>query len=91
MATVPYMDEPELIRLRAMTALWMADLHEDCAYMVKTYDNQVSDPLVEQNNMSQSPQEERTSQKKEHLHEAGLERDKAQEFLSKLEGRAETS
>ena len=30
MGSLPYMDEPELIRLRAMVDLWMADLYETC-------------------------------------------------------------
>ncbi|KIW66584.1 hypothetical protein PV04_05904 [Phialophora macrospora] len=88
MATVPYMDEPELIRLRAMVALWVADLHEDCAFVAKNDDSRAADGLLEQHDLPQSAEEERTSRQNEHLREAGLARDMAQELLSKLRGRA---
>ncbi|KAJ9606946.1 hypothetical protein H2200_008957 [Cladophialophora chaetospira] len=86
MATVPYMDELEFIRLRAMVALWVADLHSDCASMAKKIDTQLHDSLVEQNSMSPSPQQQQVSQANEHLLEAGRSRDKARELLVKLEG-----
>ncbi len=88
MATVPYMDEPELIRLRANVALWAADLHEDCALIAESNENQVRHSSVSQKSASRSPEEEPTPRYSEHLHEAGLARDMAQEMLSKLEGRA---
>ena len=89
MATVPYMDEPELIRLRAMVALWVADLHNDCAMITKSQGNQVREPLLPQNGAPQSTEEEQTSRYEysQHLREAGLARDVAQELLSRLEDR----
>ncbi|KAI1619099.1 hypothetical protein EDD36DRAFT_50242 [Exophiala viscosa] len=49
MASLPYRDEPELIRLRAMVALWIADLHEDSRQSFNLHDDEVSniasDPL----------------------------------------------
>ncbi|ETI27513.1 hypothetical protein G647_09704 [Cladophialophora carrionii CBS 160.54] len=88
MATVPYMDEPELIRLRAMVALWTADLHEDCAYIVKNNDPQASDDFAEQHGLPLLPEEEQASRENEHLSEAGLARDRARELLSRLGGHA---
>ncbi|EXJ58114.1 hypothetical protein A1O7_05538 [Cladophialophora yegresii CBS 114405] len=87
-ATVPYMDEPELIRLRAMVALWIADLHEDCAYMVKSNDPQASDGFSERHGLPLLAEEEQMSREDEHLSEAGLARDRARELLSKLGGHA---
>jgi len=78
MATVPYIDEPELIRLRAMVSLWQADLHEDCAYMDESIGVEVSDPIPGPNEQSLLPG------KNEHMQEAVSARDKAQELLSKL-------
>ncbi|KIV89599.1 hypothetical protein PV10_06985 [Exophiala mesophila] len=42
MSTLPYMDEPELIRLRAMVDLWIADLYETCG-VFPAPDDQLSD------------------------------------------------
>ncbi|KAK4939999.1 hypothetical protein LTR10_019851 [Elasticomyces elasticus] len=43
MASLPYRDEPELIRLRAMVALWMADLYEDSRLHFSLHNDEVSD------------------------------------------------
>jgi hypothetical protein len=88
MASVPYMDEPELIRLRAMVALWIADLHEDCAFMAKDNDSRAGDGLLEEHDPPRLAEEERISWQNEHLRDAGLARDMAEELLSKLRGRA---
>ena len=88
MATVPYMDERELIRLCAMVALWKADLHEDCALLVNTYGSPVSDAPHRPEGIVGSIGQKQSTLENEHLQKANLARDKARELFSKLEGQA---
>ncbi|OAL39406.1 hypothetical protein AYO20_01276 [Fonsecaea nubica] len=85
MATVPYMDEPELIRLRAMVALWIADLHEDCAYLGRLDGLDAVDMPLDQFHAAPSPITHQPSDQDEHSREAARARDKAQDLLSRLE------
>ncbi|KIW32829.1 uncharacterized protein PV07_04347 [Cladophialophora immunda] len=88
MATVPYMDEPELIRLRAMVALWVADLHDDCAHLTRLGDLEAVDMPLDPNTPSPALNEDHPSAPNEHRREAARARDKAQDLLSRLESEA---
>lgn len=78
MTSLPYMDEPELIRLRAMVDLWLADLYETChAFAVPL--EQVSDT----NSQDPYEQDDRTP---DYFHLAQQSRERAQTRLTKLEG-----
>lgn len=79
MISLPYMDEPELIRLRAMVDLWLADLYETChAFAVPL--EQVSDT----NSQDPYDQDDTTP---DYFHLAQQSRERAQTRLTKLEGR----
>ncbi|EXJ90520.1 hypothetical protein A1O1_03623 [Capronia coronata CBS 617.96] len=78
MATLPYMDEPELIRLRAMVALWTADLHDYISDDQRDPEQQVFSDLA-------GEPDDATS-RREHAREADLARDLARELLARLEG-----
>ncbi|OAP59986.1 hypothetical protein AYL99_04988 [Fonsecaea erecta] len=88
MATVPYMDEPELIRLRAMVALWVADLHEDCAYLSSLGDVKAVDMSLDPGSPVAPLHEDQPADHDEHRREAARARDKAHDLLSRLEGEA---
>lgn len=90
MATMPYADEPELIRLRAMVALWVADLNEACVRIAAPLDQVRA--LSDSNASPSSPlfdedQSSMTRPGQGHEHEAALARDYARGLLSRLEGR----
>jgi hypothetical protein len=87
MATVPFMDEPEFIRLRSMAAFWIADLHHECALLFR-HNHQVGDMLLGQDGVAILLEGEQRERFDEHEREATLGRVKARELLSKLEGRA---
>ncbi|KAK5047256.1 hypothetical protein LTR84_006778 [Exophiala bonariae] len=76
MTTLPYMDEPELIRLRAMVDLWLADLYETCHAFAVPLD-QVSDT-----NSLDLP---------DYFHLAQQSRERAQARLIILEGQPNSS
>ncbi|KIY00602.1 uncharacterized protein Z520_03265 [Fonsecaea multimorphosa CBS 102226] len=91
MATVPYMDEPELIRLRAMVALWAADLHEDCAYLSRVGGVNSVDMSLDPDSPTAPLNDDQSSQASdhdEHRREAARARDKARDLLSRLESEA---
>lgn len=75
MASVPFMDEPELIRLRAMVALWIADLHEKCALRSAPTNDQVSSIAVDSDPSSCSSR---------HVREAAEARDRARGLVARL-------
>lgn len=74
MATVPFMDEPELIRLGAMVSLWVSDLHKECANLGHDGGFQTHDSAPELDLDMEG-----------HLGEARIARDKAKELFSRLE------
>lgn len=78
MASIPYMDEPELIRLRAMVDLWLADLYETC-YAFDLPLEQVSDSDSQDHPEQKDPTTD-------YVHLAQQSRERAQARLSKLEG-----
>ncbi|KIW91815.1 uncharacterized protein Z519_07785 [Cladophialophora bantiana CBS 173.52] len=88
MATVPYMDEAELIRLRAMVALWIADLHKDCARAGRLGDLDAGGAPLDQDSPALSSNQDLRADQKEHIREAARARDKAQDLLSRLESQA---
>ena len=83
MTTLPYMDEPELIRLRAMVDLWLADLYETCHASTLPLD-QVSNT----NSHHHYGLEDTTP---DYLHLAQQSRGRAQTRLVKLEGQPNSS
>ncbi|KEF58882.1 uncharacterized protein A1O9_03725 [Exophiala aquamarina CBS 119918] len=86
MASIPYMDEPELIRLRAMVGLWLADLYETChAFAVPL--EQVSDS----DDYSQDRPEQQQDTGPDYIRLAQESRARAQVLLSKLAGRPTSS
>jgi len=90
MASLPYRDEPELIRLRAMVALWIADLYEDSRRFFSLHDDEVSDisrdPLDD--NLSFPLEMEGSSRwaDVDPTNEAVKARDLAGELLARLNG-----
>ena len=84
MASVPYMDEPELIRLRAMVDLWLGDLYEACSLFALPLD-QVSDLDDNENILDQK------TPSTDYSHLASQMRESALQWLSKLEGRPRNS
>ncbi|EXJ69008.1 uncharacterized protein A1O5_07943 [Cladophialophora psammophila CBS 110553] len=88
MATVPCMDEAELIRLRAMVALWIADLHKDCACACRLGDLDAGGTPLDQDSPALSPNQDLRADQKEHIREAARARDRAQDLLSRLESQA---
>ncbi|KAL6244570.1 hypothetical protein RBB50_008812 [Rhinocladiella similis] len=85
MASLPYKDEPELIRLRAMVALWVADLH---GVMMNSQRNPVgisNDDYPGERLLSPSPTEAQ-GWAENHSYEAMKARDVAEELLARLRG-----
>lgn len=78
MATLPYMDEPELIRLRAMVALWIADLHDDVGSMQTTLDPDAFS--------GRSNELDAETSRSEHAREASRARDFARDLVERLAG-----
>ncbi|KIW55878.1 hypothetical protein PV05_04588 [Exophiala xenobiotica] len=84
MASLPYKDEPELIRLRAMVALWIADLHEVMARIAPAH-VEVSDPDFSDLSLQLPLVDEGQSWPLDHSHEATKARVLAEELLARLE------
>ncbi|KAL2394779.1 hypothetical protein ABEF95_000642 [Exophiala dermatitidis] len=82
MATLPYMDEPELIRLRAMVCLWIADLHDDIG---RTQLSRLRHTSPDTQASSDQLEEEETSSG-EHTRDAARARDMARDLIARLEG-----
>lgn len=81
MASIPYMDEPELIRLRAMVDLWLADLYETChAFAVPL------DPVSDSDDYNQDHHEQQQDVGPDYILLAQQSRARAQARFSKLEG-----
>jgi hypothetical protein len=86
MASVPYMDEAELIRLRANIALWTADLHEDCAIALARQESQMNDTVPALDDPSEWQAGRPTSIERDHSREAVRARELARELFSKVDG-----
>jgi len=81
MASIPYMDEPELLRLRAMVDLWLADLYETChAFAVPL------EPLSDSDDYSQDHHKQQRDTGPDHIYLAQQSRASAQARFAKLEG-----
>ncbi|KAK7900539.1 hypothetical protein LTR67_002821 [Exophiala xenobiotica] len=84
MAILPYKDEPELIRLRAMVAQWIADLHEAVARIPRAL-VEVSDPAFSDLSLQSPLVDEGQGWPLDHNHEATKARALAEELLTRLE------
>ncbi|KAK5467405.1 hypothetical protein LTS15_000377 [Exophiala xenobiotica] len=84
MASLPYKDEPELIRLRAMVAHWIADLHEAIARIPRAH-VEVSDPAFSDLSLQSPLVDEGRGWPLDHNHEATKARALAEELLTRLE------
>ncbi|KIW19887.1 hypothetical protein PV08_00462 [Exophiala spinifera] len=83
LANLPYKDEPELIRLRAMVALWIADLHGDILNSRQNHVESASDGYSGKSLQSLSPREAQ-GWTEDHSYEAVKARDVAEELLARL-------
>lgn len=89
MANLPYKDEPELIRLRAMVALWMADLYEDSSQYFGRHDEVSTDANDLLEDRLSSPLDKEGPAwwaEADPTNEAVKARDLAGELLARLEG-----
>lgn len=83
MASLPYKDEPELIRLRAMVALWIADLHHAVLNSQRNNVEISNDGYLEESRLSPSPIGPQ-GWAEDHSYEALKARDIAEELLARL-------
>lgn len=80
MSTLPYMDEPELIRLRAMVDLWIADLYETCGVFPAPEDQLSDAGSLSASDVPINPQD--------YMLRAVQSREQAAARFSKLQGQA---
>jgi hypothetical protein len=87
MTTVPFMDEPEFIRLRAMVGLWLGDLYEAHALSAGTVDVEASEEVLPDENdldLMSLTGDELVLNPDKALKEARTARELARDLLSKL-------